>query len=176
MAKVKAKAAIQRLTVVSTGARRTIIVTAAVASLATIAACAAGTAESSAGSSPSQAAAASSPTAAALTCGDISTDLAKVVSDLGAQDAHYQEAWVSGGDSSDLQTLINDTQNAVRGANQLNDDAVTFNQDAASYLSDNSPALAPGWQSGYSTVTNDVNALAKECGQQTAPVNTPQNS
>lgn len=92
------------------------------------------------------------------------------------QDEHYQEAWVSGGDSSDLQALIDNTQNAAAGVNQLNDDAITFNQDATTYLADNDPVLAPGWQSGYSTVTDDANALAKDCGQPTAPPNTPSNS
>ncbi len=70
---------------------------------------------------------------------------------------------MSGGDSSDLQALISDTQNAVSGTNQLNADASTFNQDATSYLNANSPYLAPGWEQGYSTVTNDINALASDC-------------
>jgi hypothetical protein len=113
-----------------------------------------------------------------LTCTDISADLSKAVSDLKAHDKNknYQEAWVSGGDSADLQTLINDTQNATSGGNQLNTDAAKFNSDASGYLSENSPYLPPGWQSGYSTVTNDINAMATDCGQPTAPANTPQNS
>ena len=156
--------------------KRTIIATIGIAGLALTAACGGGSVASSGGSSPSQAATASSPTAMPLKCGDISTDLTKVVNDLKAQDTHYQEAWVSGGDSGDLQALINDSQNAVSGADQFNDDAATFSQDATSYLSDNSPYLAPGWQSGYSTVTDDVNALASDCGQRAAPPNTPQNS
>ncbi len=36
--------------------------------------------------------------------------------------------------------------------------------------------LAPGWQAGYSTVTDDINAMATDCGQGTAPANTPANS
>lgn len=116
------------------------------------------------------------PTATALTCGEIRSDLSIVVSDLKRQDEHYQEAWVSGGNSSDLQALINDTQNAATRVNQLNGDAITFNQDATAYLADNSPDLAPDWQSDYSTVTDDINALANDCGQQKAPPNTPANS
>ena len=115
-------------------------------------------------------------TATALTCADIQSDLQEVVHDLRTQDRHYQEAWVSGGDSSDLQALISDTQNAVSGTNQLNLDASTFNQDATSYLNANSPYLAPGWEQGYSTVTNDIDALASDCNLRGAPANTPGNS
>ena len=109
-------------------------------------------------------------------CPDITTDLNTVVSDLKSMDTHYQEAWVSGGDSADLQALINNTANAVNGADQLNTDAATFNADATSYLSGNSPFLAPGWQTGYSQVTDDINAMATDCGLPTATRNTPANS
>lgn len=115
-------------------------------------------------------------TPAALVCAQVAPDLTKAVDDLKAQDTHYQEAWVSGGDSGDLQALITDTASATSEANQFNTDAATFNGDASSYLTDNSPSLALGWQSGYSTVTDDINAMAVDCGQSTAPVNTPQNS
>jgi hypothetical protein len=115
-------------------------------------------------------------TVAGLTCADIQPDLQQVIHDLRVQGRHYQEAWVSGGDSSDLQALIGDTQNSASGTNQLSVDASTFNQDATSYLNANSPYLAPGWQQGYSNVTNDVNALASDCGTRGAPVNTPGNS
>jgi len=90
-------------------------------------------------------------------------------------DARYQEAWVTGGDSQDLQALINDTQSA-NGSNTLNSNAQTFSSDATTYLSDNNPVLAPGWQSGYSQVTDDINALAQDCGRPTAPSNNPGNS
>src|SRR5690349_11447865 len=52
--------------------------------------------------SPSVAAFASS----GITCTDIDADLNTVVSNLKTQDAKFQEAWVSGGDSADLQSLI----------------------------------------------------------------------
>lgn len=134
--------------------KRTIIIAMGILGVALIAACGSPAASSGSASSPGQAGAASSPAAPMLTCADISTDLSKVVNDLKAQDEKYQEAWVSGGDSGDLQTLINDTQNAASGGSQLNIDAATFNSDASTYLSDNNPYLAPGWQSGYSTVTD----------------------
>jgi len=114
------------------------------------------------------------PTSAAvavpsITCADISTELAKVVSDLKTEDTAYQEAWVSGPDGNDLQALINDTQNATSGGDQLSSDAATFHSDASTYLSDNGPDLYPGWQSAYNTVTADINALATDCHQPTAP-------
>ncbi len=125
---------------------------------------------------PSSSPAAPPTSTAGLTCADIRSDLQQVTHDLRTQDRHYQEAWVSGGDSSDLQALINDTQNAVSGTNQLSVDTSNFSQAATSYLDANSPYLAPGWEQGYSTVTNDINALASDCGLRGAPVNTPGNS
>jgi len=110
------------------------------------------------------------------TCDEISADLHNVLLDLKTQDKHLQEAWVSGGDSGDLQALIDATQDTVSGGNTLNSDAATFNQDATTYLDNNKPALAPGWQSGYSTVTDDINGLAADCGQPGVKPNTPQNS
>jgi hypothetical protein len=119
--------------------------------------------------------AASAPAAASgITCADIDADLDTVVMDLKTQDANEQEAWVSGGDSQDLQALINDTANASSGADQLNTDAATFNADATSYLSTNNPDLAPGWETGYAQVTDDINALARDCNRATAPENLPQ--
>jgi hypothetical protein len=97
-----------------------------------------------------------------------------VVGDLKASDANEQEAWVTGGHSDDLQALIDATQDAPSGANQLNTDAATFNTDASDYLSSNSPELAPGWEADYAQVTTDINALARDCGQPTAPQNLPQ--
>jgi hypothetical protein len=123
-------------------------------------------------SSSSVASSATTSTAAGIACGDIDGDLNTVVSDLKTEDAKLQEAWVSGGDSADLQALINDT-NGAGGSDKLNTDAATFNSDASGYLSDNSPYLAPGWQTGNDQVTNDINALAKNCGQPTAPSNSP---
>jgi hypothetical protein len=81
-------------------------------------------------------------------------------------------SWVSGGDSADLQALIDDT-NGASGSDTLNTDAATFNSDASGYLSDNAPYLAVGWQTGFDQVTDDINALAQDCGQLTAPPNTP---
>jgi hypothetical protein len=147
---------------------------AAAALALSIAACGGGSHSASAAHQHTAAAAQSAPVL--LTCAQIAPDLTAAVGDLKAQDVHYQEAWVSGGDSSDLQALITDTASATTGANQFNTDAATFNADASNYLAANSPELALGWQSGYSTVTNDINALATDCGQPTAPANTPQNS
>lgn len=126
-------------------------------------------APSSSSAAPSTAVAASST---GVTCADIDTDLGTVVSDLKTEDAKLQEAWVSGGDSTDLHALINDT-NGASGSDMLDTDAATFNSDASAYLSDNSPYLAPGWETGFDQVTDDINALARDCGQPTAPPNTP---
>ncbi len=136
----------------------------------------AATPSSSTSSAPAATSSTVAQSAEGISCSDIAAELATVVGDLKSMDARYQEAWVSGGDSADLQALINTTANAVSGTDQLNDDAVTFNTDATNYLSDNSPFLAPGWQSGYSQVTNDINAMATDCGLPTAPTNTPANS
>jgi hypothetical protein len=113
-----------------------------------------------------------SAAAAGITCGDIDGALNTVVSDLKTEDAKLQEAWVSGGDSASLQALINDTKGAG-SSDKLNTDAATFNSDASAYLSDNSPDLAPGWETGFDQVTTDINALAKDCGRPTAPPNSP---
>jgi hypothetical protein len=114
----------------------------------------------------------SSAAVAGIVCVDIDSDLNTVVSDLKTEDAKLQEAWVGGGDSADLQALINDTDGA-RGSDKLKTDAATFNRDASAYLSDNSPSLAPGWEAGFDQVTDDINALAEDCGQPTAPPNSP---
>jgi hypothetical protein len=129
-----------------------------------------------AASSPASSSPAPSLSAVPVTCAGINGDLSVVLSDLRTEDAALQEAWVTGGDSADLQTLIDDTGGAVNGANQLNTDAVTFHGDATEYLSDNSPDLSLGWQSGYGLVTQDINQLAKDCGLATVPQNTPANS
>jgi hypothetical protein len=126
-------------------------------------------APSSSSAAPSAAAPASS---SGITCADIDADLGTVVSDLKTEDTKLQEAWVSGGDSADLQALINDT-NGASGSDTLNTDAATFNSDASAYLSDNDPYLALGWQTGFDQVTDDINTLAPDCGQPTAPPNTP---
>jgi hypothetical protein len=126
-------------------------------------------------SSSSAAPSAAAPASSGITCADINADLNTVVSDLKTQDAKLQEAWVSGGDSADLQALIDDT-NGAGGSDNLDTDAVTFNGDASSYLSDNDPYLAPGWQTGFDQVTDDINAVAQDCSQPTAPPNTPSSS
>jgi hypothetical protein len=108
-----------------------------------------------------------SPPAPTITCLDIDAALTKVLHDLKVENRQQQEAWVSGGKSRDLQNLITDTAPAANGANQLGTDAATFNSDAQDYLSQNSPYLAPGWESGYSTVTSDIDALAADCGLHT---------
>jgi hypothetical protein len=112
--------------------------------------------------------AAPSPSSAALSCTDISDDLHTVLHDLKTEDAAEQEAWVTGGDSSDLQTLIDDTDGAG-GGTTLAADAQQFNTDASGYLADNSPELAPGWEDGYHQVRQDINALAGDCGLQGVP-------
>jgi hypothetical protein len=137
-----------------------------------LAACGGNSKPAAAPSSSSAAPSATSAAAAGITCGDIDGDLNTVVSDLKTEDAKLQEAWVSGGDSADLQALISDT-NGASGSDTLDTDAATFNGDASAYLSDNSPFLAPGWQTGFDQVTSDINALAQDCGQPTAPPNTP---
>jgi len=104
-----------------------------------------------------------------LTVESIRSHLATVLADLKRSDAQYQEAWVSGGRSSDLQALIDDTQ-AASGTDALNADAASFNSDASAYLADNDPYLAPGWRGGYSQVRGDINALAVDCGLSPVPV------
>ena len=128
-----------------------------------LAACAS-SAKTSAASAPNSAIASATTKSAAagITCADIDTDLDTVVSDLKTEDAKLQEAWVSGGDSADLQTLISDTTGASV-SDALNTDAATFNSDASTYLSDKSPVLAPGWETGFDQVTTHINALAKDC-------------
>lgn len=146
---------------------------------------ASGDAEDSACAGPSSSAIPPSPATttapaaapAGISCSDVSHAITTAVGDLETQDANAQEAWVTGGDSADLQTLIDDTVNASSGADQLNTDAATFNTDATSYLRDNSPELAPGWQTGYGQVTTDINAMATDCGLPTVPGgNAPANS
>jgi hypothetical protein len=121
--------------------RITGLTVAAVAALA-LAGCGGGSAHGSA-SAP-----ATSPPSPGLTCTKISGDLSNVLLDLKTEDKHLQEAWVSGGDSDDLQALIDATQGVASGGSQLNADASTFNQDASTYLDDNSPDLTPGGSRG----------------------------
>lgn len=119
----------------------------------------------------SSSAAPSAPTSAAgsgITCARISGDLQNVLIDLKTEDAKEQEAWVSGGDSADLQALINDTSGAS-GSDPLDSAAQTFNTDASAYLSDNSPYLAPGWETGYHQVRQDINAMATACSMTPVP-------
>jgi hypothetical protein len=110
----------------------------------------------------------SAPAPAAFSCTNISTDLQTVLSDLESSDAAEQEAWVTGGNSADLQQLINDTD-GVTGSAQLDDDAVAFNADASGYLSDQSPSLNTGWQTEYHQVRVDINALATDCAMSPVP-------
>jgi hypothetical protein len=120
-------------------------------------------------------AAGASAAPAGLTCSTVAPDITQAVNDLKASDQHYQEAWVTGGFGSDLQTLITDTNEAA-GSSQLDQDASTFNSDATTYLSGNGSALAPGWQTGYGQVTADIDAMATDCGLAVAKPNTPANS
>lgn len=117
------------------------------------------------GTSSSGQASLSRKIATRITCNEISADLGTVIQDEKTEQAQEQEAWVTGGKVADLQTLINDTNSAAPNGNQLNQDAATFNDDANSYLSQNSPVLAPGWENGYNTVWSDINALAGDCNQ-----------
>ena len=149
---------------------RTLYIAAGAALIALAAGCGTSATSSAGASSAPPVAAATAPAApAGVTCAGLTPDISKVVSDLKTEDAAEQEAWVSGGDSADLQTLINGTASATSGADQLNTDAATFNTDATNYLSDNSPDLYPGWQTGYDQVRADINALATDCGLPTAP-------
>jgi hypothetical protein len=68
---------------------------------------------------------------------------------------------------------VTEATNGASGSDKLDTDAATFNSDASAYLSDNSPYLAPGWETGFDQVIDDINALARDCGQPTAPPNTP---
>ena len=46
-----------------------------------------------------------------------------------------------------LGDALDATDAATTGHTQMDSDAAQFNSDANSYLYDNSPSLAPGWQS-----------------------------
>jgi hypothetical protein len=140
-----------------------------------IAACGS-TTSTPAASSSATAAAPSSAAPAALNCSQISAPLSKALADLKTSDAHYQEAWVSGGYQADLQALIDATSSSGSGTS-LSSDAAAFNKDASGYLSEAvGGMLAPGWQTGYAQVTSDINAMATDCGLSTVPANTPANS
>jgi hypothetical protein len=91
-----------------------------------------------------------------------------VLADLKTEDAAEQEAWVTGGDSADLQALISDTD-GISGTTKLDKDAITFNADAASYLAEETPYLSPGWETPYHQVRQDINALAADCGMSPVP-------
>jgi hypothetical protein len=95
-------------------------------------------------------------------------DLQTVLSDQKSSDAAEQEAWVTGGHSTDLEQLISDT-NEVTGSTQLDQNAATFNSDASGYLSDQSPFLNTGWETEYHQVRLDINALATDCGMRPVP-------
>lgn len=135
---------------------------------------------SSSGAAPAASAASAAPAAAAtsaapagLTCAQVTPALTKALSDLKDMRAKLQEAWVSGGDQPDLQTLMDTTQGAASGTDSLNTDAATFGTDARNYLSANSPYLAPGWQVGYDQVTSDIDAMATDCGFGNVPTAPP---
>jgi hypothetical protein len=113
---------------------------------------------------PSSAVPAQTPSLTGLTCDQVSGEVTTALHDLRVSNRRFQEAWVSGGYGRALRALISVTSAAVSGGDQLNDDAATLSQDASGYLSDNSPYLAPGWQSGYRTVNQDIKALAADCG------------
>lgn len=133
-----------------------------------LAGCASAHSASAASARSSSSAPAPSSTMNAITCTGIDPDLQTVLTDLKTEDAKEQEAWVTGGDSGDLQALISDTQDAG-GGGQLAQDAATFAQDASGYLSDQSPYLAPGWTAEYHQVRADINALAGDCGLSQVP-------
>lgn len=61
--------------------------------------------------------------------------MSKTLADLKTSDAHYQEAWLSGGYQADLQALIDATASPGSGSS-LSGDAATFNSDASGYLSE----------------------------------------
>jgi hypothetical protein len=78
--------------------------------------------------------------------------------------------WVSGPDGKDLNALMLDTQNALTPArSKVEGDAAKFYSDAYTWLAANSPYLAPGWESAYNTLTADINTLATDCQEPTAP-------
>ena len=117
-----------------------------------------------------QQAAASMP---GITCAGIHGDLATVVKDLKAGELEGQEAWVTDKHTGDLQILINDTS-AANSSNAFNNEVQAFHFDASSYLSVNKPALAPGWQFTYTQVTDEINALAADCGLPTVQLTASQ--
>lgn len=99
-----------------------------------------------------------------VTCASLSPIIRVLVADQRNQDRTYQEKWVMGNQGGDLNDALDATDAATTGHTQVDSDAAQFNSDANSYLYDNSPSLAPGWQSEYKVVKTDIRTLADDCG------------
>lgn len=110
-----------------------------------------------------------SPGPPAVTCPQVAPGVRSAVSVLRADDAHYQEAWITGGHRDVLDDLIEVTNSAEPNSNSVNDDAFQFNSDAMAYENVNNGSLAPAWQVSYSQVSRDINAMAADCDLHTAP-------
>src|ERR1022692_3276485 len=96
--------------------------------------------------------------AAPLSCSTVTI----LIADERSQKVAQQEAWLGemgNKDPGDLNNAISASSNAPAGS-----DAQQFNADASQFLSDNSAGLAPGWETGYDAIGNDVQTLAADCG------------
>jgi hypothetical protein len=126
------------------------------------------------GSHPASAA---SPPASAenhVTAEGIHDDLAAVLADQRQADRDHREAWIADGYSSDLATLVNDTDQAGSNPGQLDADARAFSDDGWAYLDATGLTAVsppPGWQPEYAQLRSDLNALAADAGL--APVPAP---
>jgi hypothetical protein len=126
------------------------------------------------GSHPASAAAAvSAPDRPGVTAEGIHDDLAAVLADQRQADRDHREAWIADGYSSDLATLVTDTDQAGGGTGALDAHARAFSDDGQAYL-DAAGLTAvrppPGWQGPYAQLRADLNRLAADEGLAPVPV------
>jgi hypothetical protein len=119
-------------------------------------------------------AAVSAPGRPGVTAAGIGDDLTAVLADQRQADRDHREAWIADGYSSDLATLVDDTDQAGSSPGQLDADARAFSDDGYAYL-DAAGLTAvrppPGWQGPYAQLRADLNRLAADAGL--APVPAP---
>ena len=111
---------------------------------------------------------------AEVTAAGLHGDLAAVLADQRQADADHREAWIADGYSSDLQVLVDDTDQAGGNPGRLDADARAFSDDGYAYLSAAGLTAVrppPGWQPQYAQLRADLNALARDAGL--APVPAP---
>lgn len=96
--------------------------------------------------------------------------IAILVADQKLQDASQTQNWVNLTDGSltsqgsDLEAAEIDFTPWDNIPGGIDLDTTRFDQDANTFLTDQSSGLMPGWVSEYRAVQHDVAALAKDCG------------